>query len=80
MSDLFDRASAREAELLSDTLADQRRRAGLDGKTVADSALTCVDCDEPIPERRRTAYPGVQLCVDCKTRQERIERNACVRY
>lgn len=31
-----------------------------------ESARFCVECDEPIPEARRQAVPGVQLCVDCQ--------------
>ena len=41
MTDEIDRAAKREAELLSDALRDQARRAGLAGKTVADSAHYC---------------------------------------
>ena len=26
----------------------------------------CATCDEPIPEARRQAVPGVQLCLDCQ--------------
>jgi len=35
-----------------------------------DSALTCVECDCEIPEARRKALPGVQLCVACQTIRE----------
>lgn len=30
------------------------------------SRETCVDCEEPIPEARRIAVPGVGLCIDCQ--------------
>jgi phage/conjugal plasmid C-4 type zinc finger TraR family protein len=30
------------------------------------SATHCVDCEEPIPEARRQAVPGVTLCLDCQ--------------
>lgn len=30
----------------------------------------CEDCDEPIPEPRRRAIPGVRLCVDCQSSRE----------
>lgn len=76
MTDLFDRASQRESEILSDSLAEQARRAGLTGKTILDSAHACQDCGEPIPEARRAAYPGVQLCVSCKTFEEEKARGA----
>ena len=26
----------------------------------------CEDCDEPIPEARRAAVPGVRLCITCQ--------------
>lgn len=74
MSDLFDRASDRERELLADALYEQQQRSGLAGKTLADSAHECVDCEEPIPELRRAAVPGVQRCVSCQQRAERGRR------
>lgn len=71
MTDLFDRATEREEQDRADALAEQARRAGLDGKTVDDSALVCRVCEEPIPEARRCALPGVQTCVDCQADLER---------
>ena len=61
MTDPIDRGCEREDELRADAIADQRRRAGLDGKTAADSSETCNACGEPIPEARRQAVPGVQV-------------------
>lgn len=29
------------------------------------------DCEVPIPEARRRAVPGVQLCSQCQTRREK---------
>lgn len=73
MTDDIDRAQAREAELLADALRDHARRAGLAGKTVADSAEFCQarGCAEEIPDSRRRAVPGVQFCVACQARRER---------
>lgn len=71
MTDIFDRASKTEAEFLGDALQAQARRAGLDGKTVEDSATHCAVCGDPIPQRRREAYPGTQTCAPCKTELER---------
>lgn len=71
MTDPLDRATEREEELRADALADQARRAGLAGKTVADSATECRICTDPIPEARRQALPGVQTCVDCQADIER---------
>ncbi|GGD10874.1 hypothetical protein GCM10011513_05420 [Franconibacter daqui] len=30
----------------------------------------CEMCDEPIPEARRKAIPGVHLCVNCQQKQD----------
>lgn len=30
----------------------------------------CEECDEPIPEARRVAVPGVRLCVECQQAQD----------
>lgn len=67
MSNFFDRAAERELELREDALAEQRRRAPTNTHTVADSAEFCRVCEEPIPQGRREAEPGCQLCVVCKT-------------
>ena len=31
-----------------------------------ESATHCLECGEPIPERRRVALPGVRTCVACQ--------------
>jgi phage/conjugal plasmid C-4 type zinc finger TraR family protein len=71
MTDDVDRASDREAELLTEALYQQARRAGLAGKTVADSASECEDCGDLIPQARRVAVPGCLYCVACQTAHER---------
>ncbi|AUH32189.1 DksA/TraR family C4-type zinc finger protein [Paracoccus tegillarcae] len=39
-----------------------------------DSAEFCVECDEPIPEARRQAVPGVKLCIDCQSGRDTAYR------
>lgn len=70
MTDDIDRAQDREQQLRADALRDQARRAGLAGKTGADSATECIDCGVLIPEARRQAIPGCQRCVKCQTTRE----------
>ena len=79
MTDFFDRAQARELQLREDALRDQVRRAGLVGKTMADSATECIDCDAQIPEARREAQPGCQFCVACQARIEKAQKGAKAR-
>ena len=41
-----------------------------------ESGEFCQECDEPIPEARRQAIPGVQLCVDCQSGRDKAFRPA----
>jgi phage/conjugal plasmid C-4 type zinc finger TraR family protein len=36
-----------------------------------ESLTHCEECDEPIPEARRKAIPGVRLCVNCQAESEK---------
>lgn len=76
MTNFFDRAAEREEELRHDALEEQARRAGMQGKTIADSAKHCSVCELPIPEERRKAILGVQTCVCCQVDLERALRKA----
>ncbi len=62
--DVTDIASDREAEIRDDALAKIARKA--EEQASHESAHECRICDEPIPEDRRVAVPGVQTCVDCQ--------------
>ena len=50
------------------TDAVKRARAGL---PEGEGAAHCVACDDPIPEARRKAIPGVRLCVQCQAELEK---------
>jgi len=47
---------------IQDELARLKARRAPQG----DSLTHCADCEEPIPEARRRAIPGVKLCIDCQ--------------
>lgn len=40
------------------------------------SALHCVECAEAIPEARRAALPGVQLCIVCQEAADKQDQPA----
>ena len=44
----------------------EARAAAAQERSRLESLSRCEECDEPIPERRRTALPGVRLCVECQ--------------
>ena len=52
---------------ISDELARLKARQRTSDRP---SAEFCAECDEPIPERRREALPGVQLCVECQSARD----------
>lgn len=39
-----------------------------------ESLTHCEECDEPIPERRRLAIPGVRLCIRCQSEFEKDDK------
>jgi phage/conjugal plasmid C-4 type zinc finger TraR family protein len=39
-----------------------------------ESLTHCEECEEPIPEARRKAVPGVRLCVKCQSELEKQEK------
>lgn len=51
-------------------------RMRLRARASGDSLTHCADCDEPIPEARRLAQPGVRLCIACQTESDRAFRPA----
>ncbi|MEZ1436959.1 DksA protein [Pseudomonas plecoglossicida] len=38
------------------------------------SAYRCEECGDAIPEARRLAEPGTDLCVECKTTLEQLTK------
>ncbi|WP_040614852.1 DksA/TraR family C4-type zinc finger protein [Oceanicola granulosus] len=59
-------------EQIDASIQDELLRLKARRGPVGESLTHCAECDEPIPERRRAAIPGVKLCVDCQ--QERDGR------
>ncbi|WP_024562202.1 DksA/TraR family C4-type zinc finger protein [Franconibacter helveticus 513] len=54
---------------IDSTVEDAVARARRDLPT-GESLEFCELCDEPIPEARRKAIPGVRLCVNCQQKQD----------
>ena len=49
-----------------EALARARRR-----QPAGESLRDCAECGEPIPEPRRAALPGVRVCLDCASEQDK---------
>lgn len=54
------------SEQIEASIADELQRMQAKRGPVGDSLTHCAECDEPIPEARRRAVPGVKLCIDCQ--------------
>ena len=63
MSDICDQADDVIEETRNRALAQIPSYTGI-------SATECVECGEGIPEGRRVAIPGVQLCAPCKALED----------
>lgn len=54
-------------EQIDASIADELARLKATRRApVGDSLTNCAECDEPIPQARRAAIPGVKLCIDCQ--------------
>jgi len=64
-------------EQIDDTVDDgvqQARRQLPEGK----SRSHCAECGTPIPQARREAIPGVQLCIECREQQDKEDSPAAL--
>jgi len=81
VTDVFDQATVAEEKHRAWSLAKQAeltrvQRDAKPGDWRKLSAKWCkgIGCGERIPDERRRAIPGVQLCAECKMRDEQQER------
>lgn len=62
---------------IDDTVRDAvdaaRRRMGQ-----GESLTHCIECGEPIPQKRREAVPGVRKCVACQSSDDRSVRHSAI--
>jgi phage/conjugal plasmid C-4 type zinc finger TraR family protein len=58
------------SEQIDASIADELARLKARKSQVGESLAHCAECDEPIPEARRTAIPGVKLCIECQSERD----------
>ncbi|SDW53396.1 transcriptional regulator, TraR/DksA family [Ruegeria halocynthiae] len=54
------------SEQIEASISDELARMRAQKRPVGESLTHCVECEEPIPEKRRLALPGVKLCLECQ--------------
>ena len=55
-----------ENEQIEASINEELARLRLRSRPGGESRTHCADCEEPIPEARRQALPGVILCRACQ--------------
>ncbi len=53
------------SEQIEASISDELARMKARKAPVGESLTHCAECEEPIPQARREALPGVKLCIDC---------------
>lgn len=53
-------------EQIDASIEDELKRMQARRAPEGASLTNCAECGEPIPEARRSAIPGVKLCIDCQ--------------
>lgn len=56
---------------IEDSIRDELARLKARRAPVGESRSHCAECEDPIPEARRAALPGVKLCLDCQQERDR---------
>ena len=54
-------------EQIEASINDELARLKARQTAAGESRTYCAECEDPIPEARRAAVPGVKLCVECQT-------------
>jgi phage/conjugal plasmid C-4 type zinc finger TraR family protein len=57
-------------EQIDASIAEELERLRARGRPTGESLTHCAECEEPIPEARRKAVPGVKLCLDCVSERD----------
>ena len=64
MADVIDRANAHAEQML---VASIRQAAAM---AIANTVVDCVDCGEPIGDKRKAAMPSAIRCLACQQAKE----------
>jgi len=62
---------AQISSLMENEAALRKAREAYAQKASKPSLEECKECGEPIPEARQKAVPGVELCMECATLNEK---------
>jgi phage/conjugal plasmid C-4 type zinc finger TraR family protein len=58
------------SEQIEASIGEELARMKARRQPTGESLTHCAECEEPIPEKRRTALPSVKLCIDCQKERD----------
>ena len=58
------------SEQIEASIGDELARMKARKLPQGESFTLCAECEEPIPEARRVALPGVKLCITCQNERD----------
>jgi len=61
-------------EQIEASIGEELARMRLRARQGGESRTHCIECEEPIPEARRQALPGVTLCLECQQERDHAFR------
>ena len=59
-------------EQIEDSIQDELQRLRAMRAPARESLKECVECGDPIPEKRRESVPGVRFCVACQSERDEV--------
>ena len=69
MADDVDIAQEREQTIIDSALANRPQQYS------GESEHYCIECDAVIPNQRREALPGVDVCIRCASARELLNKH-----
>lgn len=60
------------SEQIEASINDELARLKARRVPVGESLAYCAECEEPIPQARREALPGIKLCIGCVQERDKI--------
>ncbi|HPD93818.1 MAG: DksA/TraR family C4-type zinc finger protein [Rhodobacter sp.] len=61
-------------EQIETSIGEELARMRMRARPGGESRTHCIACEEPIPEARRAALPGVALCLECQQERDQAFR------
>ena len=72
MPDEMEIAQEMAEKFRESSLAKARQRSQDEDPLIIEGVRHCLDCENPIPQKRLKVYPKALRCVACETKKEKL--------